>query len=647
MALEQAMNNTLEERLHEPQPEVSVVITTRNRKAWLEQCIGSVLCQKEVKLRVIVIDDHSDDGTWEWLSYQKDPRILSIRNDVHMERAYARNVGLNNVSSPYVMFLDDDDQLWPNALSHLSKTLDKQSSAVAAIGARQAWFVVERYRRREPHPRQPLLWESRMDVIFGWCVTGGQVVLRTEAARSFGGFRAEFTPCEDREFWFNLSLLGPFAFIPQTVLTYRQHPGQTVDANRNQLRQRVAQHCISALPSNQRERAVRLRKAKQLCDKAESLMMSGETLRGLLEMGRGFLVSKDMLRSPLLNEWVLRWLIGRGVRYYLPPRDLEREGSEVSCWRCAPGALARHPDAPIIHPGVRANPIVVQFSGGTGNQLFQYAAALVLASQTGSAIICVPSDSPLRATEPGIEQLIGSLPRAKRIDLLRFALLPFLGFPRVRRLWRRLTDVIRPRHILWQGKGEFRETIQRPIIGSGILLTGFFQSLDWVEEALDAISKMAIQQIPNGFACKPEVMAIHMRTGVDFQGNGWVLPMSYYRAALQRQDPHRELSIWVIGDCNKDTETLALLLRNDGWRIEKPPIHADVKMVDDFWSLVAAQNLILSNSTFAWWAAAVGDHLHTTSMRNVIFPEPWLPCNRQDLRKPNWKSHQIAYSGDD
>src|SRR6187402_44698 len=96
-------------------PDVTVVIATRDRRAWLEQCLASVLGQQGVSFEVIVVDDASSDGTRDWLSTVSNPRLKVVLLPEPSERSVARNRGLADASGQYVMFLDDDDSLWPGA----------------------------------------------------------------------------------------------------------------------------------------------------------------------------------------------------------------------------------------------------------------------------------------------------------------------------------------------------------------------------------------------------------------------------------------------------------------------------------------------------------------------------------------------------
>src|SRR5580658_1881005 len=99
--------------------EISVIIPTRNRLAYLKEAVASVLAQDHRDREVVVVDDASEDGTWAWLSSLTDPDVRVLRMEQHGERSAARNLGLNYAQGKYVLFLDHDDLLAPSALSYL------------------------------------------------------------------------------------------------------------------------------------------------------------------------------------------------------------------------------------------------------------------------------------------------------------------------------------------------------------------------------------------------------------------------------------------------------------------------------------------------------------------------------------------------
>lgn len=91
--------------------DVSVVIPTYNRLWALPEAIAS--CRRQgAATEIIVIDDGSTDGTWEWLSTQ--PDVVAIRTD-NWGKDWAVETGLQRACGEYVRFLDSDDWLCDDA----------------------------------------------------------------------------------------------------------------------------------------------------------------------------------------------------------------------------------------------------------------------------------------------------------------------------------------------------------------------------------------------------------------------------------------------------------------------------------------------------------------------------------------------------
>lgn len=97
---------------------ISVVITTYNRFIHLIRAIESVKRQSTPAYEIIVIDDHSVDETPQI----KDlfPEVAYYRQCRNMGPGVARNEGILRANGDLVVFLDDDDELLPEALEKIS-----------------------------------------------------------------------------------------------------------------------------------------------------------------------------------------------------------------------------------------------------------------------------------------------------------------------------------------------------------------------------------------------------------------------------------------------------------------------------------------------------------------------------------------------
>ncbi|MBP3635488.1 MAG: glycosyltransferase family 2 protein [Bacilli bacterium] len=90
---------------------ISIIITTFNRKNYLKEAIGSVLNQTYKNYEIIIIDDCSTDGTFEYIkNYYKEDNIKIYRNEINKGPGINRKYALENYAKgEFVVFLDDDD----------------------------------------------------------------------------------------------------------------------------------------------------------------------------------------------------------------------------------------------------------------------------------------------------------------------------------------------------------------------------------------------------------------------------------------------------------------------------------------------------------------------------------------------------------
>jgi len=104
--------------------DVSIVITTYNYAAYLEECIASCLSQLNTNLEfeVIVIDDGSTDQTAEIMKGLMNSKLRNFRiENVGIEKA--SSYGFKKARGRYIVRVDADDKLYPNYLSVLQTYL--------------------------------------------------------------------------------------------------------------------------------------------------------------------------------------------------------------------------------------------------------------------------------------------------------------------------------------------------------------------------------------------------------------------------------------------------------------------------------------------------------------------------------------------
>jgi hypothetical protein len=123
-------------RESDPDPLVSVVIPTYNRRDLVGQTVESVLGQSFRGFETIVVDDGSTDGTADLIEREY-PSVRVVRQE-NAERSAAFNHGIREARGRYVAFLADDDLFEPWHLSQFEEAW--RTAPDAPVFASTAWL---------------------------------------------------------------------------------------------------------------------------------------------------------------------------------------------------------------------------------------------------------------------------------------------------------------------------------------------------------------------------------------------------------------------------------------------------------------------------------------------------------------------------
>ena len=104
----------------QPQYDLHIITSAYNVEKYINQCVDSILNQKtEYTYFLTIVNDGSTDSTQELLhQYESRPNI-EIINQSNKGYSGARNTALNNIKGKYLMFVDSDDFLSPDAIQTL------------------------------------------------------------------------------------------------------------------------------------------------------------------------------------------------------------------------------------------------------------------------------------------------------------------------------------------------------------------------------------------------------------------------------------------------------------------------------------------------------------------------------------------------
>ena len=102
---------------------VDIILPVYNSKKYILTTINSVIRQNYNSWNLIIIDDCSNDGTYEILKriqkkYSKDNKIFLYQQNINKGQAEARNLGLKKSKSIFIAFIDSDDIWEKNKLTN-------------------------------------------------------------------------------------------------------------------------------------------------------------------------------------------------------------------------------------------------------------------------------------------------------------------------------------------------------------------------------------------------------------------------------------------------------------------------------------------------------------------------------------------------
>ncbi len=206
--------------------DVSIVIPTYNRAAYLPRAIRSVLNQSGVSPELIIVDDGSTDPTEQVTGnlIKNDPRVRYIYQRNQGPSA-ARNLGIKACRAPFVAFLDSDDEWLPKKLKNQIDFFRRHPDFLICQ-TDEIW--IRSGKRVNPMKKH----KKTGGFIFEKClplsvVSPSCVMMRREFFDQVGWFDESLPVCEDYDLWLRTSARFPIGLIEQFLaVRYGGHPGQ-------------------------------------------------------------------------------------------------------------------------------------------------------------------------------------------------------------------------------------------------------------------------------------------------------------------------------------------------------------------------------------------------------------------------------------
>lgn len=200
---------------------VSAIIPCYNGAPWLAEAITSIQSQTRAVDEIIVVDDCSNDGSYE---IAEKHNAVVIRNSANSGEGFSRNVGLKHARGDFIAWLDADDLWMPHHVQTLATLLERYPEATGAFAAVQQFGLRHKLIRGYVPLGEPsnVFWLAFCDWLH---TTIGSMVSRP-ALLSIGGFDEQERYSVDFDLWLRLSRSHLFVCTHEPTSYWRWHDGQ-------------------------------------------------------------------------------------------------------------------------------------------------------------------------------------------------------------------------------------------------------------------------------------------------------------------------------------------------------------------------------------------------------------------------------------
>jgi glycosyltransferase involved in cell wall biosynthesis len=217
---------------------LSLGIPVYNQAATIKETVESALAQTEPFDDILVVDNHSTDGTAERL-LPYEGRLRVIRPPQHLQMVENWNFCASQMDGDWFSLLSGDDLIKPAFASALRKSAQAHPSAALV---RTDWDVIDQHGAVRSIRRQmsvsrvtqpPSTW---FEQLYGPKVCFAAFATRRDLWVAVGGFPTDFHLFQDWMFWLKLAPHGAFIRVPEALAQYRSHERPELERKRAGLR---------------------------------------------------------------------------------------------------------------------------------------------------------------------------------------------------------------------------------------------------------------------------------------------------------------------------------------------------------------------------------------------------------------------------
>ncbi|PZD74199.1 Putative glycosyltransferase EpsE [Acaryochloris thomasi RCC1774] len=222
-------------------PKISVLMGVYNGSCYLRESVSSILNQTFSNFEFVIIDDASNDNTWDILTSlsKQDERIKLIRNKQNIGLTRSLNKGLVIAQGELIARQDADDISLPIRFEKQVQFLDQRPSAVLVSGcyeyidAEGISFKTVRVAGGPDITAWYLLFYNRIGA-------HGLAMFRRQVVAEIGGYSEDYRYSQDYELWSRLVDTGDLVVLPDVLQLYRRDHDSSISVKFSSVQQDLA-----------------------------------------------------------------------------------------------------------------------------------------------------------------------------------------------------------------------------------------------------------------------------------------------------------------------------------------------------------------------------------------------------------------------
>ncbi|RYY07627.1 MAG: glycosyltransferase family 2 protein [Sphingobacteriaceae bacterium] len=216
-------------------PLVSIVIPVYNASLFVAETIESTLKQSYQNIELILVDDGSEDNSYEIAKQYESPNVTVVKQ-ANKGASAARNYGIRLAKGDYVQFLDADDFLHPQKIEYQLNTL-KAYSDLHLIGGTWQRFIKnldQLYGEVAPSTRQEVQCFNNVD----WLIKRPMMIPNTwlvskKLINLVGPWDEQISLNDDGEYFYRVIAASAGVVIDRKAATYYRSFNNSSLSSRN------------------------------------------------------------------------------------------------------------------------------------------------------------------------------------------------------------------------------------------------------------------------------------------------------------------------------------------------------------------------------------------------------------------------------